>query len=79
MFSAQDLLLKLRTQIQMSNVKGEADVFASQECHHLVGDKIYLGAGGMSNIRKRCLGKPLRREFRLRQQDTANPRLFSMD
>jgi hypothetical protein len=79
MFSAQDLLLKLRTQIQMSNVKGEADVFASQECHNLVGNEIYLGAGGMFDIRKVCLDKPLSREFGLRQQDAANPRLFSMD
>jgi hypothetical protein len=63
----------------MSNVKGEADAFPSQECHNLVGDEIYLGARGMFDIKKRCLDKPLSREFGLREQDTANPRLFSMD
>jgi hypothetical protein len=63
----------------MSNVKGEADVFASQECHNLVGNEIYLGAGGMSNITKRCLDNSLSRELWLRQHDTANPRLFSMN
>ena len=63
----------------MSNVKGEVDVFASQECQNLVGDAIYFNAGGMFGIRKRRLDKPFSREFALREQDAANPRPFSMD
>ena len=79
MLSAQDPLLKLGAQFKTNSIKGEMDVFASQESHNLVGDEIYLGAGGMFDIRKGCLDKSLSRELWLRQQDTANPRLSSMD
>ena len=79
MLSAQDPLLKLGAQFKTNSIKGEMDVFASQECHNLVCDETYLSAGGTFGIRKVCLDKPLSREPCLRQQDTANPRLFSMD
>jgi hypothetical protein len=72
-------LLKFGAQIQTGNAERKLDIFASQECCNLVGNKINLGAGRRYEIGKVGLDKLLGRDSVLGEQSTPDFRLFTMN